>query len=137
MASLSIDSLLEPVRGRRHPAASDMEYEPAFLALQELARGKPEQAMGDKVKPAQEPAWPKVREAAQALFGSTKDLRVAGILYLALLKTAGVAGSRAVWRLIGGLLQRYWDHALSTAGRGRQQRFDVSRQFADGGPGER
>ena len=109
MALLSVDSLLEPVAGD-NPCGRDMEYEPAFLALQELARGKPEQAMGDKVKPAQEPAWPKVREAAEALFSSTKDLRVAGTLYLALVKTAGVAGCEGGLGLIAGLLQRYWDH---------------------------
>jgi len=108
MALLSVDSLLEPVAGDK-PCGRDMEYEPAFLALQELARGKPEQAMGDKVKPAQEPAWPKVRESAEALFSSTKDLRVAGTLYLSLLKTAGVAGCEGGLGLIGALLQRYWD----------------------------
>jgi type VI secretion system protein ImpA len=109
MALLSVDSLLEPVSGDT-PCGRDMEYEPAFLALQELARGKPEQAIGDKVKPGQEPAWPKVREAAEALFGSTKDLRVAGILYLALLKTAGIAGCEGGLGLIAALLQRYWEH---------------------------
>ena len=109
MALLSVDSLLEPVAGDK-PCGRDMEYEPAFLALQELARGKPEQSIGDKIKPAQEPAWSKVREAAEALFGSTKDLRVAGTLYLALLKTAGIAGCEGGLALISGLLQRYWDH---------------------------
>lgn len=109
MASFPIDSLLEPVPGDS-PCGKDMEYEPAFLALQELARGKPEQVIGDKVKPAQEPAWPKVREGAEALFASTKDLRVAGTLYLALLKTDGIAGCEGGLALIGGLLQRYWDH---------------------------
>jgi type VI secretion system protein ImpA len=108
MASLPIDSLLEPVPGAS-PCGKDMEYEPAFLALQELARGKPEQSMGDKVKPAQEPPWAKVRDEAEALFGSTKDLRVAGVLHLALLKTAGIAGCEGGLGLIAGLLQRYWD----------------------------
>jgi type VI secretion system protein ImpA len=108
MASLPIDSLLEPVPGPS-PCGKDMEYEPAFLELQELARGKPEQAIGDKVKAAQEPAWPKVREAAQALFGSTKDLRVAGILHLAVLKTSGIAGLESGLSLMNGLLDRYWD----------------------------
>jgi type VI secretion system protein ImpA len=108
MASLPIDSLLEPVPGAS-PCGKDMEYEPSFLELQELARGKPEQAMGDKVKAAQEPAWPKVRDAAQAMFGSTKDLRVAGILHLSYLKTSGIAGLEGGLHLISGLLDRYWD----------------------------
>jgi len=109
MAALPIDSLLEPVPGAS-PCGRDMEYEPAFLELQELARGKPEQTIGDKVKPGQEPAWPKVRDAAQSMFGSTKDLRVAGILHLALVKTAGIAGLEGGLRLMSALLDRYWDN---------------------------
>jgi type VI secretion system protein ImpA len=109
MSLLALDSLLAPVAADA-PCGRDMEYEPAFLELQELARGKPEQSIGDKVKPAQEPAWPKVRTVAETLFGSTKDLRVAGLLYLSLLKTAGISGLESGLGLIRGLLERYWDH---------------------------
>lgn len=109
MSLLALDSLLAPVAADA-PCGRDMEYEPAFLELQELARGKPEQSIGDKVKPAQEPAWPKVRTAAEGLFGSTKDLRVAGLLHLSLLKTAGVAGLESGLGLIRALLEQYWDH---------------------------
>lgn len=108
MSLLALDSLLAPVAADA-PCGRDMEYEPAFLELQELARGKPEQSIGDKVKPAQEPAWPKVRAVAEALFGSTKDLRIAGLLHLSLLKTAGVAGLESGLGLIRGLLEQYWD----------------------------
>lgn len=109
MSLLALDSLLAPVAADA-PCGRDMEYEPAFLELQELARGKPEQSIGDKVKPAQEPAWPKVRTAAEGLFGSTKDLRVAGLLHLSLLKTSGVAGLESGLGLIRALLEQYWDH---------------------------
>lgn len=108
MAVLDLESLLKPVSDDA-PCGRDLEYEEPFLALQELARGKPEQIIGDKVRPAQEPAWPKVREAAEPLFASTKDLRVAGILHLALLKTAGIAGVESGMALIRALLERYWD----------------------------
>lgn len=109
MAVLDIESLLTPVSADA-PCGRDLEYEQPFLALQELARGKPEQAIGDKVRPAQEPAWPNVRNAAEELFASTKDLRVAGILHLALVKTAGLAGLEAGLGVVRALLERYWDH---------------------------
>ena len=109
MSLLSIDSLLEPVAADA-PCGRDMEYEPVFLELLEMARGKPEQVIGDKVKPGLDPAWPKVRDAAQALFGSTKDLRVAGVLHLALLKTGGIAGFESSLGLLRAMLERYWDH---------------------------
>jgi type VI secretion system protein ImpA len=108
MAVLDLESLLKPVSGAA-PCGRDLEYEPPFLALQELARGKPEQAMGDKVRAAQEPPWSNVRQSAQELFASTKDLRVAGILHLALIKTAGVAGVEAGLNVIGAMLERHWD----------------------------
>lgn len=108
MSLLALDSLLAPVAADA-PCGRDMEYEPPFLELLELARGKPEQSIGDKVKPGQEPAWPKVRSAAESLFGSTKDLRVAGLLHLALLKTAGIAGLESGLGLMRGLLEQYWD----------------------------
>lgn len=108
MSLLALDSLLAPVAADA-PCGRDMEYEPAFLELQELARGKPEQSIGDKVKPAQEPVWSKVRTTAEALFGSTKDLRVAGLLHLSLLKTAGISGLESGLGLIRALLEQYWD----------------------------
>jgi type VI secretion system protein ImpA len=111
MAVLDLDALLKPVADDA-PCGRDLEYDESFLALQELARGKPEQSIGDKVKPAQEPAWSKVREAAEELFSSTKDLRVAGILHLALLKTAGLEGAESGLALVHGLLERYWDNVF-------------------------
>lgn len=108
MAVLDLDTLLKPVSDSA-PCGTDMEYEASFLALQELARGKPEQVIGDKVRPAQDPPWSKVREAAEEIFGSTKDLRVAGILHMALLKTSGLAGLDAGLGLMRNMLERYWD----------------------------
>jgi type VI secretion system protein ImpA len=109
MTADDVERLLKPVSAEQ-PCGADLEYAPEFLQLQELARGKPEQVIGDKVRAAQEPPWPKVREESEALFGATKDLRVAGILHCALLKTAGVAGLEASLAIIQGLLERYWDH---------------------------
>jgi type VI secretion system protein ImpA len=109
MTADDVETLLKPISAEQ-PCGADLEYAPEFLQLQELARGKPEQVIGDKVRAAQEPSWPKVREESEALFGATKDLRVAGILHCALLKTAGVAGLETSLAVIHGLLERYWDH---------------------------
>jgi type VI secretion system protein ImpA len=65
MPVLDVEALLRPISDEA-PCGPDMEYEPDFLALQELARGKPEQVIGDEVRPAQEPSWPTVRDAAEA-----------------------------------------------------------------------
>jgi len=111
MAVLDIESLLNPISDDA-PCGRDLEYDEPFLSLQELARGKPEQVIGDKVRPAQDPPWPKVREAAEELFSSTKDLRVAGLLYLSLLKTAGIEGFEGGLGVMRALLERYWDNVF-------------------------
>lgn len=109
MAVIDIEALLKPVSAEA-PCGRNLEYEPPFLALQELARGRPEQVVGDRVKAAQDPVWPNVRASAEQLLGSTKDLRVAGVLHLSLIKTAGVAGLDAGLCLIRRMLEQHWDH---------------------------
>ena len=111
MAVIDIESLLNPISDDA-PCGRDMEYDEPFLSLQELARGKPEQEIGDKIRPAQDPPWSKVREAAEELFGSTKDLRVAGLLYLSLLKTSGIEGFESGLGIMRALLERYWDNVF-------------------------
>lgn len=109
MAVIDLEVLLKPVSVEA-PCGPNLEYEPPFLTLQELARGKPEQVIGDRVKPAQDPVWPNVRASAEQLLGSTKDLRVAGILHLSLIKTAGIAGLDAGLCLIRRMLEQHWEH---------------------------
>jgi type VI secretion system protein ImpA len=92
------------------PCGPNLEYDDAFRELNEAARGRPEQRIDEKnVIPGQEPRWPEVREAAQALLLRTKDLRVAVLLARALVRTEGVAALEAALRLVSGLLERYWD----------------------------
>jgi type VI secretion system protein ImpA len=109
MTDTVLETLLKPVSAEL-PCGKNLEYAPEFVQLMELARGKPEQTMVEHTKPPPEPPWPKVRDEAELLLGSTKDLRVAGVLHNALLKTQGLAGLSAGLALVRGLLERYWDN---------------------------
>jgi type VI secretion system protein ImpA len=109
MSVIDVAALLTEVSAEA-PAGADLEYDPGFMELETLARGTPEAVMGDKVKPAEEPEWPKVKESAATLFGKTRDLRVAMILAAALLKTDGVAGFRDGVALVRGYVERLWEH---------------------------
>jgi len=91
------------------PCGPNLEHDLAFFELEEAARGKLEQRVGDAVKPAEDPNWAKVVELARALLLRTKDLRVAVYLTRALSRTEGVPGLAAGLGLIHGLLERYWD----------------------------
>jgi type VI secretion system protein ImpA len=108
VADFDIEQLLKPVSDAA-PCGKDLGYDPAFTNLQELARGKPAQEVGNHKIAGEPPPWPKVRDAAEALFASTKDLRVAGILHESLMRLSGVSGLANGLALFSALLDRYWE----------------------------
>jgi type VI secretion system protein ImpA len=91
------------------PCGPNLEHDLAFFGLEETARVKAEQRIGDAVKPREDPDWPKVVELADALLARTKDLRVSVHLTRALTRTEGVFGLATGLGLIQGLLEHYWD----------------------------
>jgi type VI secretion system protein ImpA len=108
MSLIDVNSLLEEISAEL-PCGEDLEYDPEFGEMERAAQGKPEQQIGSTLIPAQEADWPAVKSRAIALFGRTKDLRVAVYLTRSLLHTGGLTGLRDGLTLIQGLLQRYWE----------------------------
>lgn len=102
------DPLLAPIDDAT-PTGPNLEYDPAFTALEQIAMPTPERAMGESLKAAQEPDWDKVASAAEALLARTKDLRVAVHLSAARTRRHGLPGWAASLGLVRGLLERYWD----------------------------
>jgi len=92
------------------PCGTDLEYDPDFVVLEQAARGKPEQQLGDTIIPAEEPDWGDVRRRAESLFSRTKDARVAMLLIRALTRTEHIDGLSAGLALTKELMTRYWDH---------------------------
>jgi len=108
MSAIDVDVLVKELSAAA-PAGADVEFDPAYFALEKLAQGTPESVMGDEVKPAEEPDFGAVKKAALALFEKTRDLRVAMILATALLKEDGLVGFRDGVALIKGFLEKLWD----------------------------
>ena len=108
MADIDVDAFLAPVNDTA-PCGEDLEYDPAFLALEEAARGKTEQQFGDTVIAAQEPDWRAMHEQAVALFQRTRDLRVAIHLLRANTRLNGFAGFASGIKLVRGLVEKHWD----------------------------
>lgn len=106
---IDIEKLLADV-AEDPPCGPNLEYDAAFLALEQASQGKPEQQFGDTIIPAEEPEWRAVREQALALFARTKDLRVAVPLTRALVNAGGLAGLNAGLKLIHQMLVRFWAH---------------------------
>jgi type VI secretion system protein ImpA len=107
MAVLDVGKLLTPI-SEGVPSGPNLEYDPAFAALERAAAGKAEQAIGGVVTPAEPPEYNQVFDAARALLERTKDLRIAGHLARALLFRNGVSGLAEGLELIRGLLQGFW-----------------------------
>lgn len=91
------------------PCGDDLEYDPAFTAMEVSAQGKPEQQFGDTVIPAVEPDWRQVAEQAEALLRRAKDVRPAVLLLRAATRQQGLAGLLMGLELVTGLLDRFWD----------------------------
>ncbi len=91
-----------------NPSGPNLEYHPDFQELERAHLGRPEQVIGNSVRPAEEPGWPDVCEKAQALLTRTRDLRVGVMLTDGLLHTEGLSGLSAGLGLLRRLLQDQW-----------------------------
>jgi len=100
---IEVEQFLKPVSGEE-PCGKDLSYDADFLALEGLIVGKRE----TQFSAAEEPDWKAVRDGCLALLNQSKDLRVAVILCLALLKLEAAVGLRDGLALLKGLLERYW-----------------------------
>ena len=109
MADFDLEALLAPLQDDA-PCGADLEYDPAFMALEAAGAGKPEQQYGDTVIPAEEPDWPTVQELALALARRTRDLRVAVWLVRCGARLQGWPGALHGLQMVQGLLERNWDH---------------------------
>jgi type VI secretion system protein ImpA len=109
MAEIDIDALLASLPGAA-PCGPDLEYDPEFLKLEEVARGKPEQQFGDTVIAALPPDWRAMKDQAAALLARTRDLRVAMHLLRADTRLSGFSGFSRGLNLLHGLLAQHWPH---------------------------
>jgi len=108
MSTINISKLLAPI-SEDAPCGDDLEYDPEFGELERAAQGKPGHSIGEEEIPPEPPDWEQVSEAAEALLGRTKDLRVATHLAHAKLNLDGIPGLASGLDLINKLLQEYWD----------------------------
>jgi type VI secretion system protein ImpA len=102
---IDVEPLLAPTT-TNPPAGADLEYDPAFLALETLARGGPERQFHEQAEP---PPWSEVLDAAVSLLARSKDLRIAIVYTRAAAHREGLTGFHAGVRLLTGLFERYWD----------------------------
>jgi len=108
LAALDIDALLQGISPEA-PCGEDLEYDPAFIAVEQKAKGTPEKQIGDRIEPPQPPNWKEVRGDVLELLGRTLDLRLLLELIRANLALDGVAGLKEGTALLRAALEAYWD----------------------------
>lgn len=101
---INIEELLKPISAEK-PCGEDLSYDSAMQELETLLRGKPETQFSQ----AEEPRWEEVRDRCLELLRRSKNLRVAVLLCLALVRLEGLAGFRDGLATIRGLMEQYWD----------------------------
>lgn len=106
--SIDVARLLQPLRPEQ-PCGENLEYDPAFLALEQALAGKPEVQYGDTLVEAQPPDWKLVRDLSLQLLARSLDLRVAIALTRAATQFDGLAGYVQGLDLLKGLLEQWWD----------------------------
>jgi type VI secretion system protein ImpA len=109
MALIDVDSLLAPISDGA-PCGPDLEYDSVFLALEEAAKGKPEQQFGDTIIPGEDPDWRQMQTLSRELLGRTRDIRVAVHLLRASTRLQGLRAAAEGLQLVHGLLAQHWDH---------------------------
>jgi type VI secretion system protein ImpA len=101
---ISAAELLKPVSSD-NPCGEDISYDPAFLELSTLIKGKPE----TQFSAAEDPDWKALADRCVELLARSKHLEVVTTLCAAVAKTEGLPAVREGLALLKGLLENHWD----------------------------
>ena len=107
MGEIGLEQLLQPLSDES-PCGDNLEYDQDFYALEDAAKSKPEQQMGESKIPGEDPNWGKVREVALELLRRTKDLRVVNRLASASLAASDWTSFRDALALLRGYVGDFW-----------------------------
>lgn len=105
---MDLSSYLQP-RDETYPSGENLEYDPAFTALEIAAQPGEERQMGDELLAAQEQDWAEVEAGALAVLDKSHELRAAIYLAEAALHTKGLPAFAASVGYVKSLLEEFWD----------------------------
>jgi len=108
MSAVDIDALLREVEPAA-PCGPNLEYDAAFIKLEQAVLGKPEVQYGTTITAAVPPEWKLVERLASDLLARSRDLRLAVHLLRANLALHGIGGLADSLGLIERLLVERWD----------------------------
>lgn len=100
-------SLLKPLPD--NDVGENMEYDPLYMQMEELAISVPPSEMGDSVSAGRDPDYRKLVKNTTALWGKTRDLRVAVYHTVAAFCLNGLSGMKQGLQMIAYLCEDLWD----------------------------
>ncbi len=107
--AIDIDNFLQDI-GPESLCGDDLQYDPAFIELEQAIKGKPEQQMGDTVVEAEPPNWRDIKKQSEALLSRTTDLRVLICYLRALIALEGFSGLQDGLTLIKSAVEKRWEN---------------------------
>jgi len=105
--SINITAYLQDIDSD-HVCGDDLQYDPAFIALDQAIKGKPEQQVGGTIQEAEPPNWREIKKSSEALLARTIDLRILVFYCRALIATEGYVGLQQGLELIKTLVEHRW-----------------------------
>ncbi|MBL3589260.1 MAG: type VI secretion system protein TssA [gamma proteobacterium endosymbiont of Lamellibrachia anaximandri] len=107
-SAIDVESILQAVSADS-PCGEDLEYDPGFIELEQLAAGRAEQQIGDTLVEAEEPDWKAMQNASLELLSRTKDIRILIYLIRAALHIDGYSGAAKGINLLHNLVEQNWE----------------------------
>jgi type VI secretion system protein ImpA len=105
---ITLEELAVPLEGE-NPAGENLEYDPLYIELDSLAVAVPDSEIGDSKIEGHGADWKKLRENCLALWGRTRDLRVASYLVIAETAMGGFKDCGEALKLIAFLVRDMWE----------------------------
>ncbi|MET0858804.1 MAG: type VI secretion system protein TssA [Telluria sp.] len=108
MGKIDVDAVLREVDSSA-PCGPNLEYDPAFVELEQAVLGKPEVQYGDTISAAVPPDWKAIDRLAAGLLERSRDLRLVLHLMRAQVALHGIDGLADGMRMLERLLDERWD----------------------------
>ncbi len=87
----------------------DLQYDTAFIDLEQVIKGKPEQQMGSTVIEAEPPNWRDIKKRSEALLSRSIDLRLLVFYLRSLTALEGFSGLNDGLLLLKEAVETRWD----------------------------
>jgi len=106
--AINIDDYLKDI-DPQNICGDDLQYDPAFIELEQAIKGKPEQQIGEVFTEAEPPNWREIKKYSEALLSRTIDLRILVCYLRALTALDGFSGLQDGLTLITAVVEKRWD----------------------------